>query len=270
MIRVIVLAPIDNSLYARLVSSQLLKEREVQVAGIIVRSPWNWRRFISEFNRDGMRLLRKIWDKWLKGDRRFNRDNSENLSALAKRWGLPYNSLKNLAKEHNIPFLIVQEHNNNRSQEFIEELTPDLIVFTGGGLIKENILNIPRVGILNCHTGILPQFRGMDVVEWTAVEGCIEDIGFGATLHLMDKGVDTGPILLKAKIDTGNFRNFENIRAKLEIRMVELMLEGVAGFRDGTLTPEPQKTEEGRQYYVMHPRMMSFARRCLLKSNKRL
>lgn len=268
MIRVVVLAPIDNSLYARLVCFRLRQEREIQLAGIVVRSPWNLKRFLSEINRDGVRLLRKVVEKGIRGDTRFADIPAENLARLAANWELPFSSLKNLAAEYNIPYLVVSDHNHMKSEEFLQQVSPDLMVFTGGGLIRKNILAIPSIGILNCHTGILPEYRGMDVVEWTAAEGQVENIGFGATLHLMDKGVDTGPILKTAVIDPGIAKSFEQIRAKLEVEMVGLMLDGVRGFRDRTITRKTQGANEGRQYYVMHPRIKEFAKHQLLRQTK--
>lgn len=268
MIRVAVLAPIDNSLYARLVCYKLRQEREVQLAGIVVRSPWNPNRFLSEFNRDGMRLLRKVVEKGFRGDKRFDENTEENLARLAENWELPFKSLKRLAAEYNIPYRIVNDHNQRKSEQFLHQISPDLIVFTGGGLVRENILSIPSLGIMNCHTGILPEYRGMDVVEWTAAEGNVANVKFGATLHLMDKGVDTGPVLKALKIDPGYAKSFKQIRAKLEVKMVELMLDGVRGFRDRLIMTIPQRVEDGSQYYVMHPRIRSYANLQLLRQTK--
>lgn len=268
MIRVVVLAPIDNSLYARLVCYQLRQERDVQLAGIIVRSPLNINRFLSEFNRDGARLLRKVFEKGLQGDKRFTENNEDNLARLAENCALPFKSLKHLASDYNIPYRVVSDHNHRRSEEFLHQVSPDLIVFTGGGLIRKNVLLIPKLGILNCHSGILPEYRGMDVVEWTAAEGHVSNVGLGATLHLMDQGVDTGPILKTAKIVLGNAINFEQIRSKLEVKMVDLMLDGVRGFRDRSISPRTQRTDDGRQYFVMHPRIKEYAKLQLLRQTK--
>jgi methionyl-tRNA formyltransferase len=132
------------------------------------------------------------------------------------------------------------------------------------------VLAIPRLGVLNCHTGILPQYRGMDVVEWTAFEENIGRIGFGATLHFMDSGVDTGPILLKKKIPLSSNSNFESIRAELETVMVDLMVQGVQGLRDGILFSNPQELKKGRQYFVMHPRIKIAAQTRLEKQGSEL
>lgn len=265
MIRIVVLAPIDNSLYARLVAFKLIQESDVQLAGIVVRSQWNLKRFLSEFERDGARLMQKVIDKWVKGDRRFVDISTENLAHLAERWRLPFKSLRKLAAEYNIPYQIVNDHNSPKSQAFIQSISPDLIVFTGGGLIKPNLLALPPLGILNCHSGILPAYRGMDVIEWTAAEGHMTDIGFGASLHLMDRGVDTGPILFVDRIALRKFKNFEEIRSSVEVKMVELMLKGVRAIRDHNAAPMAQKQDDGRQYYVMHPRMQEFAHQKLMR-----
>ena len=269
MIRVVILAPIHNSLYARLVIIGLLREKGIDVAGIVVRSLWNFQRFKSEFRRDRSRLIRKVLDKWIRGDSRFGVKSTEDLGELSRRWNLTHKSLKSLAEESNIHYRVVRNHNQIENQNFIEALDPDLIVFTGGGLIKDNILSIPQIGVLNCHTGILPEFRGMDVVEWTAAEGRANDVGFGATLHLMDQGVDTGPILIKSNLNPTKNDSFKSIREKLEVKMVELMIEGVKGFRDNIITSHPQEKNEGRQYYVMHPRVSEFANKKLLDALNR-
>ena len=134
-----------------------------------------------------------------------------------------------------------------------------MVIFTGGGLLRKPILEIPQLGILNCHTGILPQYRGMDVVEWTVLEEKIDAVGLGVTLHFMDIGVDTGPILLKKKYFLKPGSSFESIRAELEVMMVYLMIEGVKGLQTGNLNPLMQDLQKGRQYFVMHPRIKEVA-----------
>ena len=45
------------------------------------------------------------------------------------------------------------------------------VIFTGGGILGQPLLETARVGILNCHAGILPKYRGMDVIEWPVLLG---------------------------------------------------------------------------------------------------
>jgi len=265
MIKAILLAPIQNSLYARLVASLLSKEKNIDLSAIIVRSPLNIKRFGSEFRRDGARLIKKIFQKLVVGDKRFTENNGKNLALIARQQNLQYRSLKSLASDLKIPYFIVPDHNHTRSLEIIGKLNPDIILFTGGGILRTPLLRIPRLGTLNCHTGILPQYRGMDVVEWTAMEGMIDSVGFGATLHFMDEGVDTGPILMKKKIYTPPDATFETIRAEIETIMVDLMIQGAHQLSGGTLIPEKQALKEGRQYFVMHPRIKTAAEAQLMR-----
>ena len=269
MLKIALLAPIHNSLYARLVASQIISLDGVELCAIAVRRHWNLKRFRDEYSRDGIRLLRKISRKFIQGDARFQSSENEeqvSLLTLAREWDLKEGSLKTIAEMHNIPYLTVYDLNQQESLDLLQKTAPQVIAFTGGGLIRKHVLDIPEIGILNCHTGILPQYRGMDVVEWTAAEDMVEKIGFGATLHLMDKGVDTGPILMKRNITPKAGENFEVIRRRLEVLMVKLMIEGIRGLRDDRLKPQPQRKEDGRQYYVMHPRVKQYARSALKKS----
>jgi methionyl-tRNA formyltransferase len=121
------------------------------------------------------------------------------------------------------------------------------------------LLSVPRLGILNCHMGILPELRGMDVVEWAVLEAGEESPRIGLTLHLMDRGVDTGPILLHHHLDLRLGDTLEAVRQRLEPAMVRLMMQGICGLRDGSITPRTQSEAAGRQYYVMHPRLHAAA-----------
>ncbi len=268
MLKIVLFAPIDNSLYARLVAHEVSRIEGVSLQAIVVRSHWNVKRFRSELGRDGARLLRKVYQKYVLGDERFANSDNRNLSQLAEESGLAIESLKEFAKEQDIPYRLVKDLNDPASEDLLREIQPDLVAFTGGGLIRANILSLPKLGVLNCHTGILPPYRGMDVVEWTAAEGQVAAVGFGATLHFMDKGVDSGPIILKKTISAKPTDDFASIRECLEVVMVELMLAGICGLRDGTLQPQAQKIEDGRQYFVMHPRIKRYAEQRLVDQKK--
>jgi len=265
MIKVAILAPIGNSLYSLNTTQLLTQQKDVQVTVIVVRTPWNLARFRSEFKRDGVRLLRKVLDKWLLREKPLDFDGDETLLSPSKNIHLIEKTLGELAKNRDIPILTVSDHNQPESQIFLEKAAPDLIIFTGGGLIRENILRIPRLGVLNCHSGWLPKYRGMDVIEWAVLEAGGRKPEVGITLHYMDRGVDTGPILLQQKVEMKKEDTFEGIRRRIEPMMVKLIIEGVCGLRDKTLQPKPQRPGDGRQFFVMHPRLQAVARNRLKK-----
>jgi len=256
---VAVLAPIGNSLYSLNTTCLLAQQENVQVVGIVVRTPWNLARFRSEFQRDGGRLMRKVLDKWLLRDRPDALDDDDTLLSQSEQIQLQEKTLGELAKNRNISILTVSDHNQPDSQLFLEKAAPDLIVFTGGGLIRENILGIPRLGVLNCHSGWLPKYRGMDVIEWAVLDSGPGKPELGISLHFMDRGVDTGPILLRQKVELKKGDSFTKIRRRLEPMMVKLIIRGVIGLRDEKLQSQPQRQGDGRQFYVMHSRLQAVA-----------
>ena len=263
MIRIALLSPIHNSLYSRLVAHLVSRESDMQLVCAVVRTPWDLKRIRSEMTRDGVRLLKKVQQKLILGDQAYPQSDDKTLPALAKKAGLIEKNLGEVCRAHDVPCLTVRDHNDPRALDLLRSLNPDVIAFTGGGLLRKELLSIPRLGVLNCHSGLLPLYRGMDVVEWPMVEGTLQEIGVGLTLHFMDAGVDTGPILLQRRVAIRRGETIANLRRRMEPMMVEVMLEGLRGLRDQTLTPKTQSAEEGRQYFVMHPRVKDCAEKRL-------
>ncbi len=148
--------------------------------------------------------------------------------------------------------------------EFLVQLKPDVVVFSGGGIVREPVLQIPSMGVLNCHSGLLPKYRGMDVVEWAILESK-EEPQIGLTLHFMDRGVDTGPILLRQPEQVQPGDTLARIRRRLEPKMVRLMMRGLRGLRDGSVGSQEQSSEDGRQYFVMHPRLKVVAEKKVIR-----
>ena len=257
--KVAILAPIGNSLYSLNTTHLLAQQKDVQVTGIVVRTPWDLARFRSEFQRDGVRLMRKVLNKWLLREKPLDFDGDETLLSQSRKIHLNEKTLFEWAKNRDIPILTVSDHNQPDSQLFLEKAAPDLIVFTGGGLIRENILRVPRMGVINCHSGWLPKYRGMDAIEWAVLEAGSRKPEVGITLHFMDRGVDTGPILLRYKVEVKKGDTFARIRQRLEPMVVKLMIKGVCGLRDEILQFKPQRPGDGRQFFVMHPRLQAVA-----------
>jgi len=261
MIRAAVFAPIQTSVYARLVTHLLATEPGVELVGLVVRTPWTYRRLRAEIRRDGARLLWKAYQKLVLRERAYEPTDEECIYGLARRVGLPGRTLVDLATLHRVPLTVVKDLNDSKSQQALKAARPDVVAFTGGALIRRETLAIPTTGILNCHMGPLPRYRGMDVVEWPLAEwdrgGPPPEVGL--TVHLMDEGLDTGPILLQKPIEIRENDTFRAIRSRMESAMVDAMLEAVRLLRDGTASPAAQAVKQGRQYFVMHPRMQQFA-----------
>lgn len=73
----------------------------------------------------------------------------------------------------------------------LRALEPDWIILGGGGIAKPEVLDTARVGVLNAHPALLPWARGSGVTGASLEHG----VALGATLHHVDRGIDTGPVV---------------------------------------------------------------------------
>lgn len=99
---------------------------------------------------------------------------------------------------------IYQPEKVKNNIEFIDEiksLNPDVIcVVAYGKILPEEILNIPKLGCINVHGSLLPKYRGAAPIQWAVLNG---DKETGVTTMYMDKGMDTGDMILKEKVTIG-------------------------------------------------------------------
>ena len=124
--------------------------------------------------------------------------------------------VKELALKASIPVL---QPESIRGDEFLAELRqyhPDIIGLTAyGNILPENIINLPPLGTINVHGSLLPKYRGAAPIQWALINGETET---GITIMQMDKGVDTGDILLQEKLPIGP----EDTAGSLSSKLAEL------------------------------------------------
>jgi folate-dependent phosphoribosylglycinamide formyltransferase PurN len=262
---VVVLAPFVNSPFSRSVSALCHQEPGVELAGIICRRVLNPSRLRSELRRDGIRLVRKAWRKLVLAEADATGGDEEGLHEIAAQAGVGDQTLKAFARKEGIPFISVGDHNDPEAVSALRSMDPDVVAFTGGGIIRKGLIEAAGRGIFNTHMGPLPEYRGMDVVEWPILERRHDEPGLAVTLHFMDRGIDTGPIARIERVPIRAGDSMERLRKRFEPVMVRLMIEGIRLVRDDALDLQVQTEPEGRQYFIMHPRLYEEARRRLGK-----
>lgn len=131
----------------------------------------------------------------------------------------------------------------------LRQARPDLLVLAGSDIVPASVLEIPRVGTINGHYGLLPAYRGMNVTEWSVYH----DDPVGVSVHFVDAGIDTGDILLRERIAVEPGDTLETLRPKHQSSAARLLGEAVRLLMAGEASAVPQAPSEGRQYYRMHP-----------------
>src|SRR5437773_8359498 len=116
----------------------------------------------------------------------------------------------------------------------VENLRPDLAVHAGAGILRAPLLAIPRLGTINAHMGVLPYYRGMNVTEWARFNGD----PVGCSVHLVDAGIDTGPILCVRLLDAESARSLSELRRLVDDAQIALLGETIRFvLRSGSLPP---------------------------------
>jgi methionyl-tRNA formyltransferase len=174
-----------------------------------------------------------------------------------------FSKIEDFKKKFSIPIIYCNTLNDPVAVGALKKTGPDIVVFTGGGLVRKDVLNNSGAGILNCHIGVLPQYRGMDVVEWPILKN---DFGaIGMTVHFMDEGLDTGDILQVNKIKVLPNQKIRHVRERFEPIMCRKIVKACHDYLNGELNRIPQQHEDGKQYFIMHPDLMGIAENRLKK-----
>jgi folate-dependent phosphoribosylglycinamide formyltransferase PurN len=98
-----------------------------------------------------------------------------------------------IARERNIPVFQTIDINAVATIEFVRQCQPDLLVSAYfSQILKSEIIQLPRLGVLNIHPGWLPAYRGAMAYFWVLHNG--SDRG-GVSVHWIDEGIDTGEVL---------------------------------------------------------------------------
>jgi methionyl-tRNA formyltransferase len=111
-------------------------------------------------------------------------------------------------------------------------------------VLPERILSIPRRGTLNLHPSLLPFNRGWHTPSWTILDGTPA----GATLHLMDGGVDTGDIVWQRQLDVRPCDTAHTLYQRLKRLELEVFREALPSLTTGTFQRLPQEKMAGTRH----------------------
>ena len=122
--------------------------------------------------------------------------------------------------------------------DHIKSYKPDFqVVIAYGKILPENVLAIPRVGTINIHASLLPKLRGAAPIQWAVINGEKET---GVCSMLMDKGMDTGDILLTAPEPVKPEDTAGTLHDRLAAKGATVLIDTLKKYKDHTIRPIPQ------------------------------
>ena len=146
--------------------------------------------------------------------------------------------VKEKALELSLPVFQPATLRNGEALEILKQLNPDLIVVVAyGKILPREILELPKHGCINIHASLLPQLRGAAPIQWAVINGLKKT---GVTSMLMDEGLDTGDMLLKAEVEIGENETSAELWDRLSILAAQVLEETIEKLQKGELVRTKQ------------------------------
>ena len=128
----------------------------------------------------------------------------------------------------------------------LDALTADaFVVIAYGQILSQTMLDMPKLGCVNAHGSILPEYRGAAPIQWCLYRGATQT---GVTTMLMDAGMDTGPMLVEETVSIGLTNNAWDLAAKLSELSASLLPTTLQKLQQQMIRPIPQ--EESQATYA--------------------
>ncbi len=151
--------------------------------------------------------------------------------------------LKEISLRYKIPIYQPSKMKDPKVYEILRELRPELIILAFvTEIIPDGILKIPAIGTICYHPSLLPKHRGASAINWAIIQG---DKRTGLTIFWVEKGIDTGPILIQKEVeispdDTAGSLYFNHLFPM----GVEAIMEAIDLIKKGDAPKIPQNESE--------------------------
>jgi len=148
---------------------------------------------------------------------------------------------------------VVPGHNSPQCLALLRDLRPDVIAVFGTAMIRSPVMALASKATLNMHAGLSPYYRGSDTIFWPLYNQEPEMIG--VTIHLLDPGIDSGPIVATARprIEADDDEN--SLVCKAIVEGTQLYIDAIRSAAAGTLRSIPQELYNGREYRFVNRTM---------------
>jgi len=258
----LVSAGFDGALHV-IAMLELLRRQGHLTAGILVVSPWNPARVRALTRQRGLQGLVSAARRLL-GGRQKTTDEPvvRPLVEFLEQHRIHDRSIKRWAYKHGVPYYPVRNINDSDTVGLVLRLQSDGLLYGGGGILHESIIEALRGKILNAHSGPLPEVRGMNACEWSLLLG----LDPAVTIHFINRGIDTGASVDTITIDREPGDTVEHLREKCVVAGVQGMVSNI----DALMQPVPVSHQDAvvhRQCYVLAPALFELLQFRLLQQN---
>ncbi|MBC6609757.1 methionyl-tRNA formyltransferase [Hymenobacter sp. BT507] len=150
---------------------------------------------------------------------------------------LQESAVKQAAVAHGVPVLQPTNLKSSAFQEELRSYAADLQVVVAFRMLPEAVWAMPRLGSLNIHASLLPQYRGAAPINWALIEG---ETQTGVTSFFLQHEIDTGDLILQDVVDIEPEDDFGSLYEKLKVAGAALALRTVQAVAAGNVPTTPQ------------------------------
>lgn len=165
------------------------------------------------------------------------------MAAIVREYGVDTNLDPTLRR------IAVDSANDTAFRRVIAELKPAVLLLVSCRMLKAETLVAIPCPVLNFHAGINPQYRGQQGGYWARVMR--DEANFGATVHLVDAGVDTGGVIYRVRVAPSRGDTMHTYPLLLTAAGANIAVRAVEDALFGRLQVYPSTGEASRQWY--HP-----------------
>ena len=153
-------------------------------------------------------------------------------------YALQPSPVKQAALEYGIEVYQPETLKSEDVAEKISELKPDVIIVAAyGKILPERILNIPQLGCINIHASLLPKYRGAAPINRAIMNG--DTVG-GITIMYMEKGLDTGDMIIRKPVDIPSTMTAGEYHDILSVMGADAIADTMEQFKNGIATRTKQ------------------------------
>jgi len=149
-------------------------------------------------------------------------------------------AVKKYALEHGLYLMQPEKLKNPAFLEELKSLNADVQAVVAFRMLPEQVWNMPRLGTVNVHASLLPQYRGAAPINWVLINGEKET---GVTTFKLRHDIDTGPLLYSQRVPITENETAGDLHDKLKIVGAELLVKTIDALATGSAVESPQPAD---------------------------
>lgn len=174
-------------------------------------------------------------------------------------------AVKQYALQHNLNILQPEKLKNPLFLEQLKALKADLQIVVAFRMLPEAVWNMPRLGTINLHGSLLPQYRGAAPINWAVINGEKET---GVTTFKLQHAIDTGNILMQESFPIDENETAGDVHDKMKEIGAKLLVKTVNGLASGNLKEMPQDVSLNSQHITLQHAPKIYTETCKIDFSK--